>query len=206
MTTVAEVRMWDTRIGAVAVDGPGRVATFEYAPEFLASRIELAPLMMPLAPRLYSFPDLPFASFHGLPGLLADALPDKFGNAVIDAWLSAEGRLPHDINAVERLCYTGSRGIGALEFVPAIGPISTASMPVQIDSLVRLATDVLRRREDLKSSFADPTRERALHEILRVGASAGGARAKAVIAWNPSTNEVRSGQVTAPPGFDYWLL
>jgi len=122
MSTLAEVRMWGRPIGAVSVEGPGQVAIFEYTADFQQSGIEVAPVMMPLSGRIYRFPDLPKESFHGLPGMLADALPDKFGNAVIDAWLAAQGRLPQDINAVERLCYTGTRGIGALEFKPAQGP------------------------------------------------------------------------------------
>jgi serine/threonine-protein kinase HipA len=138
--------------------------------------------------------------------MLADALPDTFGNAVIDAWLASQGRLPQDIDAVERLCYTGTRGIGALEFKPAHGPQSRTSTVLKVDSLVTLASQVLSNRENLQASFADPEREQALREILRVSASAGGARAKAVIAWNPTTNEVRSGQVKAPSGFEYWLM
>ena len=206
MTTVAEVRMWGRTIGAVAVDGPGRVASFEYTRDFAGSGIEIAPLMMPLGTGTFEFPMLPAASFHGLPGMLADALPDKFGNAVIDAWLAAQGRLPAEIDSVERLCYTGARGIGALEFHPAIGPSAKASLPVRIDALVSLASDVLRQREGLQASLAQPERELALREILRVGSSAGGARAKAVIAWNPHTQEVRSGQVQVPPGFEHWLI
>lgn len=206
MSTVAEVRLWGSSIGAVSVNGPGQIATFEYTAAFQRSGIEVAPLMMPLARQLYSFPDLPKASFHGLPGMLADALPDKFGNAVIDAWLASQGRLPQDIDAVERLCYTGTRGIGALEFKPAQGPQSRTSAVLNVDSLVALASDVLSSRENLQASFADPHKEHALREILRVGASAGGARAKAVIAWNPVTNEIRSGQVKAPSGFEYWLM
>ncbi|MFN7430399.1 MAG: type II toxin-antitoxin system HipA family toxin [bacterium] len=206
MSTVAEVRLWGSSIGAVSVNGPGEIATFEYTPAFRRSGIEVAPLMMPVAPQIYSFPDLPKESFHGLPGMLADALPDKFGNAVIDAWLASQGRLPQDIDAVERLCYTGTRGIGALEFKPAQGPQSRSSTVLNVDSLVTLASDVLSNRENLQASFADPHKEHALREILRVGASAGGARAKAVIAWNPKTNQVRSGQVKAPSGFEYWLM
>jgi serine/threonine-protein kinase HipA len=206
VSTVAEVRLWGSSIGAVSVKGPGEIATFEYTSAFRRSGIEVAPLMMPLDQAVYSFPDLPRESFHGLPGMLADALPDKFGNAVIDAWLASQGRLPQDIDAVERLCYTGTRGIGALEFKPAQGPQSPKSTVLKVDSLVTLASDVLSNRENLQASFADPHKEHALREILRVGASAGGARAKAVIAWNSTTNEVRSGQVKAPSGFEYWLM
>jgi serine/threonine-protein kinase HipA len=206
MSTVAEVLLWGSTIGAVSIDGPGGVAAFEYTAAFRQSGIEVAPLMMPLTAQIYSFPQLAKESFHGLPGMLADALPDKFGNAVIDAWLASQGRLPQEIDAVERLCYTGSRGIGALEFKPTKGPQARVSTPVKVDSLVALASDVLASRSGLRASFADPQREHALREILRVGASAGGARAKAVIAWNPTTNEVRSGQVKAPSGFEYWLM
>jgi len=204
--TVAEVRMWGRQIGAVSVEGVGQVASFQFAEAFRTSGIEIAPLMMPLGAQVYRFPDLPRESFHGLPGLLADALPDKFGHAVIDAWLASRGMLPGEIDAVERLCYTGRRGMGALEFQPAQGPRSGTSTPMQVSELVEIASEVLRGREQLQASFADEKREHALREILRVGASAGGARAKAVIAWNPATNEVRSGQVKAPQGFEYWLL
>lgn len=206
MTSVAEVRLWGTQIGAVAVEGPGQVASFEYAPAFTESGIEVSPLMMPLARRVFRFGELPLGSFHGLPGLLSDSLPDRFGSAVIDAWLAAQGRLPDEIDAVERLCCTGARGIGALEFKPAIGFHDQKSTAVSIASLVSLASEVLSNRESLRASFKDAEKERALREILRVGSSAGGARAKAVIAWNPATNEVRSGQVLAPEGFQYWII
>ncbi len=206
MSTVAEVRLWGSSIGAVSVNGPGEIASFEFSAAFRRSGIEVAPLMMPLSPQIYSFPNLPKASFHGLPGMLADALPDTFGNAVIDAWLASQGRLPQDIDAVERLCHTGTRGMGALEFKPVRGPQSRSATVLNVDSLVTLASDVLANRENLQASFADSHKEHALREILGVGSSAGGARAKAVIAWNPATNEVRSGQVKAPIGFEYWLM
>ena len=146
MSTVAEVLLWGSTIGAVSVEGAGEVAAFEYTPAFRQSGIEVAPLMMPLAAQIYSFPQLARESFHGLPGMLADALPDKFGNAVIDAWLASQGRLPQEIDAVERLCYTGTRGIGALEFKPTKGPQARVSTPVKVDSLVALASEVLASR------------------------------------------------------------
>jgi serine/threonine-protein kinase HipA len=203
--TVAEVQLWGSTIGAVSVERPGEAATFEYTPQFAASGIEVAPLEMPLSRQLYHFPGLGEA-FHGLPGLLADSLPDKFGNAVLDAWLATQGRMPQEINAVERLLYTAARGMGALEFRPALGPRANESATLEVGALVELANEVLRGREGLRASLSDSGKERALREILRVGTSAGGARAKAVIAWNPATNEVRSGQVRAPEGFGYWLL
>ncbi|MES9950914.1 MAG: type II toxin-antitoxin system HipA family toxin [Candidatus Thiodiazotropha sp.] len=206
MATVAEVRLWGTSIGAVSLADGESTALFEYDPAFARSGIEVAPMMMPLSERLYSFPQLPRETFHGLPGLLADSLPDRFGNLLIDAWLASQGRPGHSFNAVERLCYTGRRGMGALEYVPAIGPGARHSSLIEIDRLVELASLVLGRRQALQHSLADADKQEALSDILRVGTSAGGARAKAVIAWNRETNEVRSGQVTAGEGFEYWLL
>lgn len=203
---IAEVRLWGRVIGAVALDERRDVGEFQYDPEFAASGIQIAPLMMPLSKKVYSFPQLPEKTFHGLPGLLSDSLPDKFGNALIDAWLATLGRTPQSFNAVERLCYTGTRGMGALEFSPVIGPRPRKAHKIEIDSLVRLASEVLQNRLGLEGNFDGKKREQALNDILRVGTSAGGARAKAVIAWNRETNEVRSGQIDAGDGFDYWLL
>lgn len=204
--TTAEVWLWGRRIGAVTLPANERFATFEYAPDFATSGIEVSPITMPLGRQLYRFPSLPPVSFHGLPGLLADSLPDKYGNALIDAWLATQGRLPSDFNAVERLCYTGARGMGALEFRPADGPNFTVSEKIEIEELTKLASEVLSHRAELNITFAGKDKAEALREILRVGTSAAGARAKAIIAWNPATNEVRSGQVTAPDGFEYWLI
>ncbi len=206
MSTLAEVKLWGRRIGAVSLEDGRDYAAFQYDPAFAQSGIEVAPLAMPLSPRVYTFPTLPKNTFHGLPGLLADSLPDKFGNALIDAWLATQGRKPESFNAVERLCYTGARGMGALEFAPGIGPKPRTAAKIEIDALVKLAGDVLQHRDGLKVNFSGAKREKALNDILRVGTSAGGARAKAVIAWNRETNEVRSGQVVAGSGFDYWLL
>lgn len=206
MTTLAEVRLWGRTIGAVSLADGEEVADFQYDPAFVNSDIQLSPLVMPLSNRVYRFPELARQTFHGLPGLLADSLPDKFGNALINAWLAAQGRTPESFNAVERLCYTGSRGMGALEFVPMNGPRLQQSGAVDIEALVSLASEVLANRNDLSASFAGADKAAALKDILRVGTSAGGARAKAVIAWNPNSNEVRSGQVAAGEGFAYWLL
>ena len=203
---IARVRLWGRTIGAVALEAGRDHAAFQYDPSFAASGIELAPLVMPLSDRVYEFPALPRNTFHGLPGLLADSLPDKFGNALIDAWLARQGRAPESFGAIERLCYTGTRGMGALEFAPVLGPRPRTATKVRIDALVRLASDVLTHRDEMQATFAGPAREKALNDILRVGTSAGGARAKAVIAWNRETNEVRSGQIAACEGFEYWLL
>lgn len=206
MASWAEVRLWGRTIGAVTLDDGARVARFEYTPDFAASGIEVSPLVMPLSRSVYTFPELDRAAFHGLPGLLADSLPDRFGNALIDAWLATQGRDPAGFDAVERLCYVGRRGMGALEYRPVHGPRTRVARNVQIEQLVALASEVLTRREGFAGSFAGSRRQQALGELLRVGTSAGGARAKAVIAWNPSSNEVRSGQIEAGTGFEYWLL
>lgn len=204
--TVAEVNLWGRMIGAVSWDDDQGFANFEYDPAFVESGREVAPLMMPLSDQIYTFPALARKTFHGLPGFLADSLPDKFGNALIDAWLARQGRNPGDFNSVERLCYTGIRGMGALEFAPAQGPTYRQSENVDLTALVELASEILTRRNALEGSLAAADREEALQDILRVGTSAGGARAKAIIAWNSETNEVRSGQIAAGDGFTYWLL
>lgn len=206
MSTVAEVRLWGRTIGAVALPDDSDMAAFEYDPGFVESDIQVAPLTMPLSRQVYTFPALSRETFHGLPGLLADSLPDRFGNALIDTWLARQGRQPESFNAVERLCYTGDRGIGALEFVPALGPVARQADRIYVDQLVELASEILAQREDLRVSLDSNAQEDALRDILKVGTSAGGARAKAVIAWNPATNEVRSGQVKVPEGFEYWLM
>jgi serine/threonine-protein kinase HipA len=204
--TMAEVKLWGRTIGAVSLADGSNYAAFQYDPAFAQSGIEISPITMPLTDQVYVFPELPKQTFHGLPGLLADSLPDRFGHALIDAWLATQGRTPDSFNAVERLCYVGARGMGALEFVPALGPKAQPARKIEIDALVKLASEVLSHRKNLKATFASASRKNALNDILRVGTSAGGARAKAVIAWNRETNEVRSGQITAGKGFDYWLL
>lgn len=206
MTALAEVKLWGKTIGAVLLQDGDDVASFEYDAAFAQSGIQVAPLVMPLSRRVHRFSALSRTTFHGLPGLLADSLPDKFGNALIDAWLASRGRQADSFNAIERLCYTGERGMGALEFAPATGPAAKQTTGIEVSQLVALASKVLTHRNNLQASFAAQGSEDALSDILRVGTSAGGARAKAVIAWNRKTNEVRSGQVKAGKDFEYWLL
>jgi serine/threonine-protein kinase HipA len=206
VTELAEVRLWGRRLGAVALTDTSPVARFEYSADFLASGLEVSPLMMPLSNTVYHFPALGRDAFHGLPGLLADSLPDRFGNTLIDAWLATRGRAPGSFGPIERLCYTGARGMGALEFRPAKGPRPRNSEKLRLEALVELASQVLQHRHDLQASFAPGSVHTGLTQILRVGTSAGGARPKALIAWNRDSHEVRSGQVKAPEGFSYWLL
>ena len=204
--TLAEVRLWGRTIGAVSWDADRGVTFFEYDLAFRGSGIQVAPLMMPLSSEIYAFPELSRETFYGLPGLLADSLPDRFGNALINAWLASEGRSEGSLNAVERLCYTGHRGMGALEFEPVQGPTHKGSRPIDIGARVSLASEILSQHEGLAASFDGAIKTEALADILRVGTSAGGARAKAVIAWNPATGEVRSGQLEAGSGFSDWML
>jgi len=203
---IAKVQLWGRTIGAVSQPEGRDTAAFQYDPEFATSGIELSPLTLPLGDRVFVFPELAQRTFHGLPGLLADSLPDRFGNALIDAWLARQGRTPESFTAVERLCYTGTRGMGALEYAPSLGPRARKATKIEISALVELASEILTHRGQLQGHFGRTKRKSTLKEILLVGTSAGGARAKAVIAWNRATNEVRSGQLPAGEGFDYWLL
>lgn len=204
--TDARVILWGRDIGAVSWDTERELGVFQYAPEFTDSHIQLAPLMMPLQTAPYVFPTLPRESFSGLPGLLADSLPDKFGNALIDAWLARQGRTPASFNPVERLCYIGARGMGALEFQPALQSAETTTRQVDVQRLVALANEVLNQRHSLKGTLSGTDDSLALEDILRVGTSAGGARAKAILAWNETTGEFSSGQIPAAEGFGLWLL
>ena len=202
---VATVRLWGASVGAVAWDDARGTGNFEYEPAFVKQGWPVSPLMMPLRAGIFSFPALNRETFHGLPGLLADSLPDRFGNRLIDLWLTRQGRAPGDFTPVERLCYMGTRGMGALEFKPVIGPAPGKSVPLEVAELTQLAADIMKHQAGWAVKFKGSKAE-ALNAIIRVGTSAGGNRAKAVIAWNPKTQEVRSGQVAAPEGFAPWIL
>ena len=206
-----EVHLWGTLIGAVSWDRDAHVGRFRYHPDFIDSRIQVAPLHMPLGPGVFRFPQLARTSFEGLPGLVADALPDTFGHAVIDAWLRAQGRPPGSLNPVERLAYTGTRGMGALEFAPAmqLTDAAPADEALELEALVELASRTLRERRGMDLELTDDGSEAErpdLRRLLQVGTSAGGARAKAVVAWNPDSGQLRSGQTELAPGFEHWLL
>ncbi len=204
--TVAAVTLWGTRIAAVSIEAGARYATFQYDPAFLRSRIEVAPVKMPLRPEPYRFPGLPQDAFSGLPGLLADSLPDRWGTALVNAWLASQGRDESSFDVVQRLCYVGTRGMGALEFQPAHEPTVSANDDLQVDALVRLASEVLAKRAEFVTELSRNPDEEAMKAILAVGSSAGGARPKALIAFNEATGQVRSGQVEVDHGFAHWLL
>ena len=205
--TTATVKLWGTTIGYVAMDGGESFARFEYDPEFERFGIEPAPLMMPVqSRRIYQFPDLHPRSFHGMPGLIADSLPDKYGQRLIDVWLAQTGRKPAEFNAVDRLCYTGTRGMGALEFEPSAGPDKDEGKLLAIEDLTELASMAFASKQALDAKLTEADGKQALLDILKVGTSAGGARAKAVIAFNPETKQVRSGQLHLPAGFEHWLI
>lgn len=213
MVDGAEVRIWGQLVGAVRWDDRDQLGYFQYAPGFLRKGYELSPLKMPRSGGsvIFSFPELRKGrgdvedTFGGLPGLLADALPDRYGNRLINAWLVRHGRPENSMNPVEKLCFIGSRGMGALEFEPAQLSATDRSTPMELESLVDVAKRILNERETFLANLGKAD-EKAMLEILKIGTSAGGARPKAVVAYNPTTNEVRSGQGNVPQGFEHWLL
>lgn len=209
MITTAYINIWNQRVGAISWNPETGIASFEYEPAFLKTNLDLAPIEMPgtdASGKIYSFPELRNNNtFKGLPGLLADMLPDKYGNTLINSWLSNLGRPSGSINPVETLCFIGTRGIGALEVEPVIFETSTRTSKIELDSLVEMAGNILTNRKDFTTNLTEDE-QKALQDIIKIGTSAGGARAKAVIAWNPATGEIRSGQATTPKGFSHWLI
>jgi len=210
---VAEVKIWGELVGAVAWDEKTNLASFEYDPKFKKLNWDLAPLKMPInsSKKIINFPNLrksknaEFDTFKGLPGLLADVLPDKYGNQLINIWLAQQGRPQDSMNPVEMLCFIGSRGMGALEFEPTTIKESKKTFDIEINSLVDIAQKMLSNRESFTTNM-QKDEEKAVMEILKIGTSAGGARPKAVIAYNEKTGEVKSGQTKAPNGFEHWLI
>ena len=196
-------------VGAISYNAEKKIGFFEYSPEFIAQGIELSPIKMPLRTGIYSFPGLDYEAYKGLPGLVADSLPDDFGNAVLNAWMAAQGLSSDSITPLQRLQYTGRRGMGALEYVPATQMQSlNASQPVQIQSLVNIAQEVLDQRNTFSVELnGDGYEDRqAMLALLSVGMSAGGARPKAVLAFNEDFTQVRSGQTDVPEGFFHYLM
>ena len=204
MNEAVEVLLWGQRIGVASRTEGVPYASFAYDAGFREVGLEPSPLMMPVGKEVFSFPEIPYKSFHGLPGMLSDSVPDKFGNAVLGMWLESQGRRPESLTPIERLCYTGVRGMGALEYRPTLFSGEGKAEVVHVAALAELANEVLKSRTDAVSRFVPDMKRYA--SILKVGSSAGGARAKALIGWNEATGEVRSGQVALPAGFGYWLI
>ena len=203
MNNTAEVYLWGTRIGIIHQDVAKAYASFEYDKDFIKSGIEVSPIRMPLAGNIYEFPGMTGEPFYGMPGLVADSLPDRFGNAVIEQWLMSLGKSLSDFTAIDRLCYTGKRGMGALEYVPASTDIRDIDESINVREMVKFASDVLANREGISLKTDDNL---TYAQLVQVGSSAGGARAKAIIAWNEETGEIKSGQTNLGPGYDYWLM
>lgn len=203
MNTTAEIYLWGTRIGIIHQDLDRICASFEYDADFLKSGIEVSPLMMPLSNIIYEFPSLAGEPFFGMPGLVADSLPDTFGNKVIEQWLISQGKSITDFTAIDRLCYTGKRGMGALEYVPASSDVGDINEAINVSEMVKFASDILNQRKTVTLNAQEAL---SYSQLVQVGSSAGGARAKALIAWNEKTNEIRSGQLNLDKDYDYWLM
>ena len=194
------VKMWGTTVGYLHQDDTGMVG-FQYDEEFLKSNIEISPIKMPLSTVTYTFPALPEQTFHGLPGMVADSLPDKFGNIVISRYLESQGRTADSLSVIEKLCYTGKRGMGALEYEPS-QELTTMDQTIDLDALTKLASEILSEKEQIHIEKND----NLMAQLMECSSSVGGARAKTLIAWNPETNDIRSGQIRAGKGYEYWLL
>ena len=213
MILTAKVKIWGEYVGAIAWDETNQLGSFEYAPDFLEKDWDLSPIKMPLrsGKQVFAFPELRAArgavydTFKGLPGLIADMLPDKYGNQLIDAWLLQQGRPSGSMNPIEKLCFIGSRGMGALEFEPSSQKNKNTANKIEVSSLVEISRKMLDQRQNFAADLSTGE-EKAMTDILRVGTSAGGARPKAVIAYHPQTGEIKSGQTKAPKGFEHWLI
>ncbi len=213
MITTAFVKIWNETVGAVAWDENTGIASFEYEPKFVQLGWDLSPIKMPInaGNRIFSFPELrvhhnsELDTYKGLPGLLADVLPDNYGNQLINAWLAQNGRSENSMNPVEQLCFIGTRGMGALEFEPTQFKPAKRTFNVEIDSLVEIAHKILNKKKNFETNIEEDEQQ-AMMEILKIGTSAGGARPKAIIAYNQKTGQVKSGQTIAPKGFEHWLI
>lgn len=206
---IATVKYKKHDVGAVSFDTESKVGSFEFEPRFIETGIELSPIKMPLSRKIYSFPEADGTAFHGLPGMIADSLPDDFGNAVMNSWVASQGKLPTDITPLERLKYTGTRGMGALTYHPATRKKNlNASQHIEIQSLISIAQEILDKREQFKVALGNQGQEdtEAMMALLSVGVSAGGARPKAVLAFNNDFTQVLSGQTDIPHGFTHFIL
>ncbi|MDA9773774.1 type II toxin-antitoxin system HipA family toxin [Saprospiraceae bacterium] len=213
MISTAFIKIWGELVGAVAWNEGDQLASFEYDVDFLQKQWDLAPIKMPISngPKIYSFPELRlgrdriYDTFKGLPGLLADMLPDKYGNQLIDAWLAQQGRPIDSMNPVEKLCFIGSRGMGAIEFEPTQFTKRKRAYDIEVSSLVAVSQKMLQKREVFATDLSKQE-AKSMMDIMKIGTSAGGARPKAVIAYNEETGRVKSGQTNVPKGFEHWLI
>jgi len=209
MVTTAFVKIWGKTVGAIAWNTETGLASFEYDSKFINTKSDLAPLKMPVAnsiKRVFSFPELrDLGTFKGLPGLLADVLPDKYGNQLINSWLALNGRPENSMNPVEMLCFIGTRGMGALEFEPSLLKVNKRAFDIEVDSLVEITQKMVNKREEFRANL-NQDEQQAMMDILKIGTSAGGARPKAIIAYNEKTGQVKSGQTNTPKGFEHWLI
>lgn len=209
MITTAFVKIWGETVGAVAWNAETGLASFEYDPKFINTKTDLAPLKMPIVnstKRIFSFSELrDVKTFKGLPGLLADVLPDDYGNQLINSWLAQNGRPENSMNPVELLCFIGTRGMGALEFEPSQLKTTKRAFDIEVDNLISISQKMLSKRDHFEANLSEDEQQ-AMLDILKIGTSAGGARPKAIIAYNEKTGQVKSGQTSAPKGFEHWLL
>lgn len=198
---VAEVKLWGIRVGVVSINEDSPYANFKYDDDFVSSDIELSPIMMPLSKEIYQFRSLSLESFKGLSGLLSDSLPDRYGDKVINAWLDSQKRSQESFSIIERLCYVGKRGMGALEYYPNKHSKLNKIDDIEVNELIKLSNEIINKKENFIAKSED-----SLEKIIKVGTSAGGARAKAIIAYNEDTSVIKSGQMDAGKGFTYWIL
>jgi serine/threonine-protein kinase HipA len=209
MNSIAQIKLFNKNVGAVVYDSGKGLAYFEFEKSFLKSGLDISPIKMPIKNvngKIFSFAELSRSNtFKGMPGLLADILPDKYGNTLINNWLTKNGRASGSLDPVETLCFIGKRGMGALEFNPVNPPAANNSTKIEIGNMVQIAQDILSERKSFATKLSTEE-EKAMADILKIGTSAGGARAKAIIAYNPFTKEIKSGQTDAPTGFAHWLI
>lgn len=207
MITIANVKLWGEKVGMIVWNDHENFVAFEYDKDFWKNGWNISPIKMPVQKNsrgLFYFRELNRTSFNGVPGLFSDSLPDDYGNELIDAWLKSQGRNDH-LNPVEMLCFIGSRAIGALEFEPSYYKDLNKSEKIDISQMVKVADDLLKGKNEFRANLSS-NEKKSILEIIRIGTSVGGARAKALIAYNQRTKEVRSGQTITPSGFSQWII
>lgn len=206
MVDVIKVTLWGEEVGALSWNSDQNFGSFEFSLKFLAKGLDVSPIHMSIASsknKIYSFPSLNEETYNGLPGMLSDILPDDFGNRLINRWLTLNGINKADFTPLDRLTFIGNRGMGALAFEPARKLGYDLITELNIASLVELSGKVLEERENLILNLQETE---VMSELIKVGTSAGGQRAKVVVSYNAHTDEIRSGQTDAPEGFENYIL